>query len=609
METSNFLDVFVADTRGRERRESGYSYDETSFYSGSSTAGSDCGESTPSRRDSGNYLRPESYDSGVEAASPSPVQIFDLDLKDETKVTTTTTDGSTNTTGSTGSSGTPRRKKKRKRILCESLSVTHFNDVYRLTGEVLGEGSYGRVETCAHIHTGQEYAVKIISKQSWHFSRPKLFKEIELYYLCQGRKEIIQMVEYFEEASDFYLVFEKANGGPLLGQIQRRNNFTEQEAVKVIRDLASALAFLHGKGIAHRDLKPENVLCVGTGDDNDDDFLPIKLCDFDLCSAVYQTISTPKLQSPVGSVEYMAPEVVQAFAFDMDIFDYDSDEEDGLELTYDKRCDLWSLGIIAYVLLCGHLPFRASCGRDCGWEDRGEECAECQHQLFSAIKSGDLEFPEETWSEVSMEAKDLIRQLLIRDASQRIKASAVLDHPWIKAGGDCRRQPQQSATVTAAPASSRPLDTPHVLKRCHRSVHDLLYSELGNNTAITTTSNSNALAVKLAKDQAATAIQRATAEMAVGGAAAEGAPSISAMKKSATVIEFKQSANVDIVDNNNRKKLSFCNATTTTTGGGGVTRGRGPACDKVMRRQASLIVFPEDLATNCLGDLDRRWEF
>ena len=103
----------------------------------------------------------------------------------------------------------------------------------------------------------------------------------------------------------------------------------------MIRDLAQALAFLHGRGIAHRDLKPENILCMGAvGSGN---FLPVKLCDFDLCSAVYQTITTPKLQSPVGSVEYMAPEVVEAFAFDMDIFDYDEDDEDDdLELSYDK---------------------------------------------------------------------------------------------------------------------------------------------------------------------------------------------------------------------------------------------------------------------------------
>ena len=104
----------------------------------------------------------------------------------------------------------------------------------------------------------------------------------------------------------------------------------------MIRDLAQALAFLHGRGIAHRDLKPENILCMGAVG-SEEDFLPVKLCDFDLCSAVYQTITTPKLQSPVGSVEYMAPEVVEAFAFDMDIFDYDEDDEDDdLELSYDK---------------------------------------------------------------------------------------------------------------------------------------------------------------------------------------------------------------------------------------------------------------------------------
>merc|ERR1719400_2572872 len=100
----------------------------------------------------------------------------------------------------------------------------------------------------------------------------------------------------------------------------------------------------------------------------DGNFLPVKLCDFDLCSAVYQTITTPKLQSPVGSVEYMAPEVVEAFTFDMDIFDYDSDSSEAdrepLELTYDKNCDLWSLGVIAYVAICGYLPFSGACGRD-----------------------------------------------------------------------------------------------------------------------------------------------------------------------------------------------------------------------------------------------------
>merc|ERR1719361_1344239 len=207
----------------------------------------------------------------------------------------------------------------------------------------LGQGSYGKVEECENIITKAKLAVKIISRSNWHFSRPKMLKEIELYHLCQGIPEIIQLIEYFEEPEYFYLVFEKAKGGPLLNQIQRRVHFTEREAAAIIRDLAAALAHLHSRGIAHRDLKPANVLCCNAGDNGKDDFLPVKLCDFDLCSAVYQSITTPKLQSPVGSVEYMAPEVVEAFSFDLDFFGHQMeadtfDDEEDIELTYDKRC-------------------------------------------------------------------------------------------------------------------------------------------------------------------------------------------------------------------------------------------------------------------------------
>ena len=157
--------------------------------------------------------------------------------------------------------------------------------------------------------------MKIISKKSPSFSRAKILKEIELYYLCRGQLEIIQLEDFFEDKENFYLIFEKAYGGPLLTQIQQRIHFTESEASAIIRDLATALTFLHERGIAHRDLKPENILCLKS-----DSPCPIKLCDFDLCSSVNQTISTPRLQSPVGSAEYMAPEVVEIFDFFSTLF-------------------------------------------------------------------------------------------------------------------------------------------------------------------------------------------------------------------------------------------------------------------------------------------------
>lgn len=317
-----------------------------------------------------------------------------------------------------------KRKRKKKK---SALVGNTFADLYKLTGESLGEGSYGKVETCVNVYTGLEYAVKLIEKVPGLFNRSKILKEIEIYHLCRGQPNIIQLIEFFEETDYFYLVFEKMSGGPLLDHIQRRVRFTEAEASRIVRDLASALRHLHAQGIAHRDLKPDNVLCVNTNSP-----CPVKLCDFDLCSAPVSidTSHTPTLLSPVGSLEYMAPEVVDTFLIDED--------EDDLSLTYNKKCDLWSLGVIMYILLCGYAPFSGHCGLDCGW-DRGGSCPDCQESLFSSIKEGRLVFPEQHWADISPEAKDLIGHLLVKDSETRLDASQVLSHPWILDEGNSNR--------------------------------------------------------------------------------------------------------------------------------------------------------------------------
>jgi len=318
----------------------------------------------------------------------------------------------------------PRRRNKKKKRLASTLSSTSFNDLYTLKKDgFLGQGSYGRVETCVNIYTQKEYAVKIINKHSWAFNRQKMLKEIELYYLCQGQESIIQLMDYFEEEDKFYLIFEKAQGGHLLNQIQQRIKFSEKDAAIIMAKLANALKYLHSRGIAHRDLKPENILCMS----EQDVASSIRLCDFDLCSKVQPSVSTPRLQSPVGSPEYLAPEVVEVFIED-DIYDLLDEDED---LTYDKRCDLWSLGVIAYTLLSGCLPFRGHCGQDCGWDDRDAECYNCQENLFNAIRQSHIVFPDEHWSHISTGAKDLISKLLRADPNQRIEAAQVLEHPWI----------------------------------------------------------------------------------------------------------------------------------------------------------------------------------
>jgi len=331
-----------------------------------------------------------------------------------------------------------RRRTTKKKKRPSPLSSTSFDDVYEFTGELLGEGAYAKVRAARNKKTGKVYAVKGINKDPGH-SRSRVFREVEIFYLCQGHKNIIQLVEFFEEDDKFYLVFEKVDGGPLLAHIQKRVYFTENEASLIIRDIANALKFLHQKGIAHRDLKPENILCF-----SENQVCPIKICDFDLGSRLVlnesSPVSTPELLTPVGSAEFMAPEVVEAFI--------------GEASTYDKKCDLWSLGVIMYILLCGYPPFYGCCGSDCGWE-RGEFCQSCQDQLFNCIKDGHYDFPERDWAYISDDAKDLIRHLLVKDASQRYTAEMVLNHPWVSHGGP----------VTL-------LETPRVIRR-NNSAKDL----------------------------------------------------------------------------------------------------------------------------------------
>ncbi|XP_070507625.1 MAP kinase-interacting serine/threonine-protein kinase 1 isoform X2 [Chironomus tepperi] len=324
-----------------------------------------------------------------------------------------------------------RRRCRRKRLSI----ATRFDELYKLTGEILGEGAYASVQTCINIFTEVECAVKIIDKIPGH-ARARVFREVETFHHCQGHPNILQLIEFFEDKEKFYLVFEKINGGPLLTRIQENICFSEHDAAQIIKEIASGLNFLHKKGIAHRDLKPENILCV-----NPDTICPIKICDFDLGSGINfttdlsESVATPQLLTPVGSAEFMAPEVVDLFVGER-------------ESSYDKRCDLWSMGVIAYILLSGYPPFSGNCGQECGW-NRGENCQKCQELLFESIREGRFCFPETEWRDVSNEAKDLIRNLLVKEASKRLSAEAVLNHPWIRvADENCDNMKRHRALKT-----------------------------------------------------------------------------------------------------------------------------------------------------------------
>merc|ERR1711936_417334 len=326
-------------------------------------------------------------------------------------------------------------------------------------------------------------------------------------------------------------------------------------------------------------------------------------CDFDLCSAVYESITTPKLQSPVGSVEYMAPEVVEAFSVDLDFFGYELqpntfDDEEDVELVYDKRCDLWSLGIIAYILLCGYLPFSGRCGKDCGWEDRGEECFECQHQLFQSIKSGSLIFPEKHWSTVSKEAKDLITKLLVRDASQRLDATSILNHPWIIKFNSMA----QGMSLNEPSASSTDLETPKVLRR-KSTQETIFYSEFA----------SNALAIKRnCVDHHNTASSSKIKTMKKSATVAELLNTISTINNGGHNKMNKEALPIDVrqVDNTNSSMLMKSKHQQILN--------RQQSCQndltypspfsKHMKRQTSLVIFATDYEKD-MNETGCRWEF
>uniref|UniRef100_A0A0K0CXC4 Protein kinase domain-containing protein n=1 Tax=Angiostrongylus cantonensis TaxID=6313 RepID=A0A0K0CXC4_ANGCA len=289
-------------------------------------------------------------------------------------------------------------------------------DFYKLTDEKLGAGAYASVRTCVSISSGKEYAVKVVDKNEESHTRSRILREVNTFKMCKNQPNIVQLIEWFEDDVNFYMVFEKMRGGPLLEHIIRKGYFTEEEARRVTVDIATALKFLHDRGIAHRDVKPENILCT-----EPDRVSPVKLCDLDLGHSppkMPQIASEPDLASPVGSAEFMAPEVVDAFVNDA--------------LRYDKRCDMWSLGVILYIMLCGYAPFQGECDdEDCGWSE-GQPCDDCQQELFRRIQCGEYDFPADEWDMISAEAKHLVSSLLVKNVSERLTANEVLDHPWVK---------------------------------------------------------------------------------------------------------------------------------------------------------------------------------
>eukprot|EP01117_Protostelium_nocturnum_P012261 TRINITY_DN450_c0_g3_i1.p1 TRINITY_DN450_c0_g3~~TRINITY_DN450_c0_g3_i1.p1 ORF type:complete len:303 (-),score=63.59 TRINITY_DN450_c0_g3_i1:262-1122(-) len=264
-----------------------------------------------------------------------------------------------------------------------------ISEVYVL-GEEIGRGSFSTVKRGRNKKTGKENAIKIIQKK---FIKLHLL-EREIQIMKQLKHDhILPLIDVYENKDNIYLVLELVTGGELFDRIVERGNYSEQDAAAVVAQILGAVSYLHSQGVVHRDLKPENLLC--TNSTNKTDPVHIYVADFGL-SRVFE--DREQLNTYCGSPEYVAPEVLAC-------------------VPYEKAVDLWSVGVITYILLTGFLPFY----------DKNHAL------LFEKIQNVDYNWDD--CPEVSPAAKHFIQHLLVKDPKRRYTAEVALQHPWVKYRG------------------------------------------------------------------------------------------------------------------------------------------------------------------------------
>lgn len=281
-------------------------------------------------------------------------------------------------------SNTPSRRSQPQETEKVALS---FQKAYCL-GERLGEGAFSVVKKGTNNSTGKSFAIKIVTKSKLsHEDEVALKDEISILRVMD-HNHIIRLYEVFDEPSYYYLVTEQMQGGELFDRIVAKSYYNEKEARDVCKILFEALNYCHQKSVAHRDLKPENLLLMSKNNDSE-----IKIADFGFAK---RTTSQTCLLTQCGTPGYVAPEILEG-------------------VPYGTKADMWSLGVITYILLGGYPPFIES----------------NQKELFRKIRQGRYEFHVEYWGQVSSSAKDLISSLLTVDPQRRLTAQEAINGSWI----------------------------------------------------------------------------------------------------------------------------------------------------------------------------------
>ncbi|XP_023890107.1 calcium-dependent protein kinase SK5 isoform X1 [Quercus suber] len=306
------------------------------------------------------------------------------------------------TSKSSSGSAPPPRDSKRKWVL--PYQTKNLRDLYTL-GRKLGQGQFGITFLCTEKSTGNKYACKSIPKRKLLYAEDydDVLREIQIMHHLSEHPNVVRIRGTYEDIVAVYLVMELCEGGELFDRIVKKGHYSEREAAKLIKTIVEVVQTCHSLGVMHRDLKPENFLFHSVDED-----AALKATDFGL-SVFYRPGQT--FSAVVGSPYYVAPEVLRKH--------------------YGPEIDIWSAGVILYILLSGVPPF---------W-------AETEKGIFREILQGKLDFHSDPWPVISESAKELIRKMLDRNPKKRPKAHEVLCHPWI-ADDNAPDKPIDSAVLS-----------------------------------------------------------------------------------------------------------------------------------------------------------------
>ncbi|KAL9463904.1 hypothetical protein AB3S75_001659 [Citrus x aurantiifolia] len=273
-------------------------------------------------------------------------------------------------------------------------------------GKKLGQGQFGTTYLCTQKSTGLNYACKTIPKRKLLCQEDydDVWREIQIMHHLSEHQHVVRIHDTYEDKSCVHIVMELCEGGELFDRIVKKGNYSEREAAKLMKTIVGVVECCHSLGVFHRDLKPENFLFLSVDED-----AALKATDFGL-SVFYKPDEV--FSDVVGSPYYVAPEVLRKH--------------------YGPEADVWSAGVILYILLSGVPPF---------W-------AETEIGIFRQILEGKIDFESEPWPNISESAKDLIRKMLDQNPKRRLTAHEVLCHPWIVDDKVAPDKPLDSAVLS-----------------------------------------------------------------------------------------------------------------------------------------------------------------